>query len=131
MTTKCAFKIGDPSRGPGRVDLRSPDEEFGLEGTPKPKIQRDPSAQKGSRFCGPPLYSSYPINALAVPNNIIVTLCYAILLPGWKSGFRAGNRSSRQDFGRMLVGRASKSALRPAEGRPEGRFRGFPDVNPL
>ena len=43
MTTRCAFKIEDPSRGPGRVDFRSLDEGFGLEGTPKLKIQRDPS----------------------------------------------------------------------------------------
>jgi hypothetical protein len=35
--------------------------------------------------------------------------------------FRAGNRSSEPDFGRILIGKASKSALRPAEGRPEGR----------
>jgi hypothetical protein len=46
MTTRCAFKIEDPSRGPGRVDLRGPDEGFGLEGTSKPKIQRDPSPPK-------------------------------------------------------------------------------------
>ncbi len=43
MTTRYAFKIEDPSRGPGRVDFTAPDEEFGFEGTPKPKIQRDPS----------------------------------------------------------------------------------------
>ncbi len=46
MTTKCAFQIEDPSRGPGRVDLRAPDEEFGLEGTPKPKFQSDPCPLK-------------------------------------------------------------------------------------
>ncbi len=43
MTTRCAFKIEDPSLGPGRVDCRAPDEGFGFEGTPKPKIQREPS----------------------------------------------------------------------------------------
>ena len=53
MTTRCAFKIEDPSRGPGRVDFTAPDEGFGLEGTPKPKIQRDPSPQKGNLICGP------------------------------------------------------------------------------
>jgi hypothetical protein len=42
MATRSAFKIENPSRGPGRVDLRAPDEGFGLEGTPKPKIQKDP-----------------------------------------------------------------------------------------
>jgi hypothetical protein len=46
MTTRCTFKIEDPSRGPGRVDFRAPDEGSGLEGTPKPKIQRDPSRPK-------------------------------------------------------------------------------------
>ncbi len=46
MTTRCAFKIGDPSRDPGRVDCRAQDEGFGLEGTPKPKIQRGPSLPK-------------------------------------------------------------------------------------
>ncbi len=48
MTTRCAFQIEDPSRGPGRVDFRAPDEGFGFEGTPKPKIQRDTSPQKGN-----------------------------------------------------------------------------------
>ncbi len=46
MTTRCAFKIKDPSPGPGRVDFTAPDEGFGLEGTPRPKIQRDPSPPK-------------------------------------------------------------------------------------
>ncbi len=46
MTTRCAFKIEDPSRGLGRVDFTAPDEGFGLDGTPKLKIQRDPSPQK-------------------------------------------------------------------------------------
>ena len=57
MTTRRAFKIEDPSRGPGRADFRAPDEGFGLEGTPKPKIQRDPSPQKGNLICGPPVQS--------------------------------------------------------------------------
>ena len=56
MTTRCAFKIEDPSRGPGRVDFTTPDEGFGLEGTPKPKIQRDPSPQKGNLICGTSQY---------------------------------------------------------------------------
>jgi hypothetical protein len=38
ITTRSTFKIEDPSLGPGRVDFRAPDEGFGLEGTPKPKI---------------------------------------------------------------------------------------------
>ena len=42
MTTRSSFKIEDPSRGPGRVDFTAPDEGFGLEGTPEPKIQRGP-----------------------------------------------------------------------------------------
>ena len=50
MTTRCAFKIEDPSLGPGRVDFRAPDEGFGLEGSPKPKIQRDPSPKKDTFY---------------------------------------------------------------------------------
>ncbi len=42
------------------------------------------------------------------------------MLPDRKSAFRAGLWS---DF---LTGKAPKSALRPAEGRPESRFRFFP-----
>ncbi len=45
-TTRSSFKIENPSRGPGRVDFTAPDAGFGLEGTPKPKIQRDLSPQK-------------------------------------------------------------------------------------
>ncbi len=41
-----------------------------------------------------------------------LTLRYAIVLPA---------SVSWQDVGRVLIGRASKSALRPAEGRPEER----------
>ena len=48
MTTRCAFKIEDNFLGPGRVDLRGPDNGFGFEGTPKPRIQRDPSPPKGN-----------------------------------------------------------------------------------
>ncbi len=33
------------------------------------------------------------------------------------------------DFGRILIGRASKSVLRPAFGWPEGRFCGFSVLN--
>ncbi len=40
-TTRSTFKIEDPSLGPGRVDFTGPDEGFGPEGTPKPKIRRD------------------------------------------------------------------------------------------
>ncbi len=58
MTTRSAFKIEAPSRGPGRVDFKGPDERFGLDRTPKPKIQRNPSAPKINRIRGPPLYLS-------------------------------------------------------------------------
>ncbi len=44
--------------------------------------------------------------------------------------FRAGNRASGPDFGRIAIGKTFKSPLRPVEGRPEGRFWGFPDQNP-
>ncbi len=33
-------------------------------------------------------------------------------------------------FGRFLIGKASKAALRPAFGRPEGLFSGFSDWDP-
>ncbi len=36
--------------------------------------------------------------------------------------FRAGNLASGPDFGRILVGKASTSALRPASGRQEDQF---------
>jgi hypothetical protein len=35
---------------------------------------------------------------------------------------RAENRASGPDFGGIPDGKASKSGLRPAFGRPEGRF---------
>ena len=38
---RCAFKIEDRSWGPGRIDFRAPDEGFGIEGTPNPKIRED------------------------------------------------------------------------------------------
>ncbi len=44
--TRSTRKIEDHSRGPGRVDCRAPDEAFGFERTPKPKIQRDPFPPK-------------------------------------------------------------------------------------
>ncbi len=43
-----------------------------------------------------------------------------MVLPG------AGNRPSGLDFGRTATGKTPKSALRPAEYRPEGRFWCFP-----
>ncbi len=60
MTTRCAFKIEDPSRGPGRIDFTAPDGGVGLEGTPKPKIQRDPYPQNQKHVCGTPLYPGTP-----------------------------------------------------------------------
>ncbi len=39
------------------------------------------------------------------------------------SAFRAVNRHSEPDFGRTVPGKASESALRPAFGWPEDRFR--------
>ncbi len=54
-TTRSTFEIEDPSLGSGRVDFNAPDEGFGLEWTPKPKIQSDLSPQKGNLICGPPL----------------------------------------------------------------------------
>ncbi len=48
-------------------------------------------------------------------SNPYPIVTYAIMLP-------AGNRSSGPDLGRTLVGKASKSALRRAEGQPKARF---------
>ncbi len=39
---------------------------------------------------------------------------------------QAGNQVSGPDFGRILVGKVSKSALRQTEGRPEADFDAFP-----
>jgi hypothetical protein len=47
-TTRSTFKLDDPSRGPGRVDVRGP----GLRGDPEPKIPRDPSPQKETIYVG-------------------------------------------------------------------------------
>ena len=55
-TTRSPFGIEDLALGPGRVDVSAPVEGFGVEGTPKLKIQRDPFPQKESLICGPPLY---------------------------------------------------------------------------
>jgi hypothetical protein len=60
VTARSTSKIKDPSRGPGMVDFTDPQEAFGLEGTPKIKIQRDLSPQKGNLICGMPLYSKNP-----------------------------------------------------------------------
>ncbi len=46
-------------------------------------------------------------------SRVHVALPYAM-----QYGFRVGNRASGSDFGRILIGKASKSALRPAEGGP-------------
>ncbi len=73
MTTRCAFKIEDPSQGSGRVDFGVPDEGFGLEGTPKPKIQRDPSPpKKKSYLCAAAVLATgvCEINAHRNPMNL-------------------------------------------------------------
>ncbi len=46
-----------------------------------------------------------------------ITLPYVTL-----ERFRAGDRASGPDFGHIPIGKASKSALRPAEGWSEGRI---------
>jgi hypothetical protein len=43
---------------------------------------------------------------------------------------RAGDRVSGSDFGRTAIGKAPKTAFRPAEGRPDGQFRCFPGSSP-
>ena len=57
-----------------------------------------------------------PISASArcpMDTSMAVSTGYAVT----QYCFRAGNRASGPDFGRILVGKASKSALRPAFGR--------------
>ncbi len=66
MTARCAFKIEDPSQGPGRVHFTAPDEGFGFEGTPRPKIQRDPYPQKGNLVCGTPAVVSGTRKVLSI-----------------------------------------------------------------
>ncbi len=43
--------------------------------------------------------------------------------------FRVGNRASGLDFGRILVGRASKSTLGPAKAGRRADFEAFPKMN--
>ena len=60
-TTRSTFEIEDPSRGPGRVDFRSPDEGFGLEGTPQNLRSRGTRPpKKRNLIYGPPLYRRLP-----------------------------------------------------------------------
>ncbi len=44
-----------------------------------------------------------------------------------QQSFQVGNQVSGPNFSRILVGKTSKSALRTAQGKPEGRFQGHPD----
>ena len=55
------------------------------------------------------------------------TLFYAILVPGRKSAFRAG---FWPDCYRESTEIGPPASLRPAFGRPEGRFRCFPGCSP-
>ncbi len=50
-------------------------------------------------------------------------LCSAMVFLGWKSGFRP-------DFGRILIGKTSRSVLRPAFRRPGSQIECSPDDNP-
>jgi hypothetical protein len=50
--------------------LRAPDEGFGLEGTPKPKIQKDPIPPKmGNLICNTPLYGAPHTIGLDTPEE--------------------------------------------------------------
>ncbi len=60
-------------------------------------------------------------NQNSPPNPPKGTLCYAIVLPGRKSGFRP-------NFGRTATGKEPKSALRPAPGRRTD-FQFFPGIS--
>ncbi len=94
MTTRCAFKIEDPSRGPGRVDFTAPGEGFGLQGTPKPKIRRDSSPKKGNLICGSPLYIKL-LNNFVTGSGAPQTSSEASS-PGPDSAPKNGNEVSRQ-----------------------------------
>ncbi len=60
----------------------------------------------------------YSLAGRRICMTCVSTLCYAIVLPGRKSAFRAG-------FWRTATGKAPKSALRPAD-----RCRYFPGSSP-
>ncbi len=66
-----------------------------------------------------------PKPEIPVPNDSgSISVCFHV------THLRAVNRRSGLDFGWTATGKASKSVLRLAEGRPEGRFRFFPESNP-
>ncbi len=54
---------------------------------------------------------------------VLATLCYAIMFPG--------RESSGSDFGRILIGKASGSALRPAFGQPGGAILKLSRLSPV
>ncbi len=72
ITTRSTFKIEDPSRSPGRVGLWPPGEGFGIEGTPKPKIQRDPS----------PPFKRKPCMWAAAVHDAILLVTFRVVAPG-------------------------------------------------
>jgi hypothetical protein len=75
---------------------------------------RSPPDGRGFRPWGP--------NGQSAPKTC--TLCYTVVLPGRKSDFRAGFWPD------CYRERTEISALRPAFGRPEGRFRFFHGSSP-
>ena len=96
----------------------APDEGFGLEGTQKPKIQRDPFPQKGNLICGTPLYSclrhsetSTPPKNLRKPTRIDPGKLLSNTR-GMDHKPRAGRRADFEVF---------PTRIRPKSG-PEARF---------
>jgi hypothetical protein len=64
---------------------------------------------------GPKPYEFIEFGVIDVIKPCGSTLCYTVVFPGRNSGFRAGFRPDSS-------GKASKSSLRLAFGRPEARF---------
>ncbi len=78
--------------------------------------------------CANKLFSRIKLNigrrGAGRPSDLTVRLTIVPCVTQWC--FRAGNRASGPDVGRILFGKTSKSALRPAFGRPDCRLCGFP-----
>ncbi len=109
---------------PGASILRPRTEGFASRGPRNPRSKGTLPKIRGTLYVGRRCIVEALLRHLifpAGPNpywDPTITLCYAIVLPGRKPAFRAG-------FCRTATGKALRLVLRPAFGRPEGRFRLF------
>ncbi len=104
--------LGRPGRGNRRAPRLLPD-------TPRGHGASPPGACWRPR--GGPLILCYAVKKQIKKTKIFYVMQQCL----W-----AGNRPSGPDFGRTATGNTPKSALRPAFGRPVGRFRCFPGSGP-